>query len=166
MRVVPLHRDSRDRAESLVELLARANHLLTESLRAQVKWQGISGTEWRVLAALLERDGVAMTTLADMVLFKQPTLTKAVDRMERAQLVQRRTPNEDRRRTTVHLTERGRRIAAPLLARARQHDAALNRVFGENQSRELRSALVELIERVRDLPREGRAPRAKRGERE
>jgi DNA-binding MarR family transcriptional regulator len=84
--------------------------------------------------------------------------------MERAQLVERRTPNEDRRRTTVHLTDRGRRIAAPLLARARQHDAALNRVFGESQSRELRSALAELIERVRELPREARAPRGRRGE--
>jgi DNA-binding MarR family transcriptional regulator len=161
---VALHRDARERGESLVELLARANHLLTESFRAQVKWQGISGTEWRVLAALLEHDGVTMTALADFVLFKQPTLTKAVDRMERAHLVERRTPDEDRRRTTVHLTERGRRIAQPLYARARQHDAALSRVFGESESRELRTALTALIERVRELPREPRALRGRRQE--
>ena len=161
MRVAP---HSRERAESLAELLARADHLLTESFRAQVKWQGISGTEWRVLAALLDNDGVTMTALANLVLFKQPTLTKAVGRMERAQLVERRTPKEDRRRTTVHLTPRGRRVAAPLLAHAREHDAALNRVFGESESRELRSALAELIERVRELPRKGARRASKRSQ--
>jgi MarR family transcriptional regulator, organic hydroperoxide resistance regulator len=140
--------------ESLLELLARANHLLTESFHDQVRWAGLSMTEWRVLAALAEHDGAAMTELAELVLFKQPTLTKAVDRMERAQLVQRRTPAEDRRRTLVHLTERGRRIIGPLLQRADQHDILIEGVLGESLTRELRGALSLLIERIAELPRE------------
>src|ERR1700730_10991796 len=155
-------RDLSENDESLAELLARANHLLADSFQHQVKWHGLSATEWRVLAALSERDGLAMTELAEQVLFKQPTLTKAIDRMERAQLVQRRTPNEDRRRTLVHLSERGKRIAAPLLQSARQHDAAVNRALGDAASRELKAALLKLIDRVRTLPREHRAPRGGR----
>jgi MarR family len=42
--------------------------------------RGISATEWRILAALDAHDGATMTELAERVLFKQPTLTKAVDR--------------------------------------------------------------------------------------
>jgi MarR family transcriptional regulator, organic hydroperoxide resistance regulator len=152
--------DIQDNAESLAELLARANHLLADSFQQQVKWHGLSATEWRVMAALSEHDGLAMTELAELVLFKQPTLTKAIDRMERAQLVQRRTPNEDRRRTLVHLSDRGKRIVAPLLQRARQHEAAVNRALGDSASRELKAALQELINRVRELPREQRPPRA------
>ena len=159
MNVAPL-RDLPENDESLAELLARANHMLADSFQPQVKWHGLSATEWRVLAALSERDGLAMTELAEQVLFKQPTLTKAIDRMERAQLVQRRTPNEDRRRTLVHLSERGKRIAAPLLQRARQHDAAVNRALGDAASRELKAALLELIDRVRALPRPARGGQA------
>lgn len=148
--------------ESLVCLLARANHLLAEGFEEEVKWAGLSVTEWRVLAALSGREGIAMTELADLVLFKQPTLTKAIDRMERAQLVQRRTPSDDRRRTLVYLTERGSRISAPLLQRARQHESSLDRVLGEVQSRELKSALLGLIERLTPGPEEKRARRPAR----
>lgn len=159
MTVAPFRQEPRGREESLIELLARATHLLAESFQEQVKGHGFPVTEWRVLAALSERDGVPMTALAEQVLFKQPTLTKAIDRMERAQLVQRRTPSEDRRLTLVHLTERGRRLVAPLVARARQHDAAVNRTFGEAQSRELAAALRRFIDCVRELPRAQHPPR-------
>jgi DNA-binding MarR family transcriptional regulator len=149
--------DMAEREETLGGLLARASHLLTAGFSQQVKGHGISATAWRVLGALVERDGLTMTELAELVLFKQPTLTKAVDRMERDQLVQRRTPSEDRRRTLVYLTERGRRAAAPLVLRARQHDAAVARAIGEKAYRELQSALLALIGRLneQDVPTRG-----------
>jgi MarR family transcriptional regulator, organic hydroperoxide resistance regulator len=148
-------------ADTLADLLARANHLLAERLYQQVRWQGISPTEWRLLAALSARDGIAMNELADLVLFKQPTLTKAIDRMERAELVERRTPATDRRRTLVHLTERGRRAAAPLLQRAQRHAAAIDRLLGEVKARELKGALASLIARLAELPREPSAATAR-----
>jgi MarR family transcriptional regulator, organic hydroperoxide resistance regulator len=154
---VASYRQEEPQAETtLLDLVARANHLLGESFYRQVRWHGLAATEWRVLAALNERDGVAMTELADIVLFKQPTLTKAIDRMERAQLVERRTPSEDRRRTLVHLTERGRRISAPLVQQARQYEATVHRALGETASQELKAALAALINRLHDLPREPR----------
>lgn len=137
-----------EREESLGGLLARASHLLSAGFSQQIKGHGISTTAWRVLGALAERDGLTMTELAGLVLFKQPTLTKAVDRMERDQLVQRRTPMEDRRRTLVYLTDRGRRAAAPLVLRARQHDAAVARAIGETAYHDLKSALQALIGRL------------------
>lgn len=150
MSVAASRKEASQREASLTELVARANYLLSASFSGQVKGHGLSATEWRVLGALSAHEGLTMTELAQMVLFKQPTLTKAVDRMERAQLVQRRTPSEDRRRTLVYLTEQGRRAAAPLVLRARQHDTAVNRALGEAASRELKAGLTELIERLRD----------------
>jgi MarR family transcriptional regulator, organic hydroperoxide resistance regulator len=144
---------SRDHDESLSELLARANHLLSEAFSEQLKDHGLSATEWRILAALSEREGLKMTELAELVLFKQPTLTKAIDRMERAQLVERRTPDEDRRRTLVFLTERGRRVATPLVLRARQHDSMVTRALGAVATRELKAALTHLIDRLAELTR-------------
>jgi MarR family transcriptional regulator, organic hydroperoxide resistance regulator len=155
---VAADKEMAEREESLGGLLARASHLVSAGFSHQIKGHGVSATAWRVLGALAERDGLTMTELAELVLFKQPTLTKAIDRMERDQLVQRRTPTEDRRRTLVYLTERGRRAAAPLVLRARQHDAAVARAIGERAYHDLKSALLELIGRLseQDLPAAGR----------
>jgi len=71
--------------------------------------------------------------------------------MERTQLVQRRTPDEDRRRTLVFLTERGRRVVTPLVQRARQHDSTVTRALGVPVARELKAALSLLIERLLEL---------------
>ena len=121
----------RARQRNLTELLARANHLLAESLRAQLRAQGLSATEWRVLAALAKRDGLPMGDLAQTVLFRQPTLSKVIDRMEGALLIQRRMSTEDRRESLIDLTERGRKLAAPLLASARDREIWVARVLGK-----------------------------------
>jgi MarR family transcriptional regulator, organic hydroperoxide resistance regulator len=147
-----------EREENLGGLLARASHLLSAGFSPHIKGHGISATAWRILGALAERDGLTMTELADLVLFKQPTLTKAIDRMERDQLVQRRTPTEDRRRTLVYLTDRGHRAATPLVQRARQHDASVARAIGDTAYQDLKSALSALIRRLseQDLPARAR----------
>jgi DNA-binding MarR family transcriptional regulator len=153
---LPARAERRKREANLTELLARANHLMGESFYEGLKGHGLSMAEWRVLGALSEHDGLKMAELAELVLFKQPTLTKVIDRMERAQLVQRQTSSADRRCTIARLTDRGRRVAAPLLARLRQHEAALQRTLGAAATREIRAALVALVDRLAHLPREPR----------
>lgn len=135
-------------------------------VNGQVKWHGIGVSEWRVLAALTRRDGIAMSELADRVLFKQPTLTKAVDRMERAGLVERRTSERDRRRTIVRVTERGRTLAAPLIVRARESEAAMLAELGTAALGDLADRLRTLIERLSPKPGRNRATRRPRAPRE
>jgi DNA-binding MarR family transcriptional regulator len=148
MKVLSLPQPRRASEERFIDLLARANHVLAEGFHAQVRARGLSVTQWRVLAALAERDGVPMMDLAEQVLFKQPTLTKVIDRMERASLVQRRTPPEDRRRTLVDLTEKGRRLATPLLASARDHEAWVARTLGSAGFQKFRAMVVEIVDRL------------------
>jgi DNA-binding MarR family transcriptional regulator len=116
----------------------------------QLKSHGLSLTEWRVLKTLMVHDGMRMIDIAEHALSNQPTLTNAVGRMERSNLVQRRTPSEDRRGTRVHLTEHGERVALPLAALAQQRDRAVERALGASASRKLKVALVQLIELVRE----------------
>ena len=151
-----VHRTRRRRGESLFELLARADHALAQGFRAEIRAHDISATEWRVLAALLAHDGASMTELGADVGSKQPTLSKMIDRMEKVGLVERRVTDEDLRRALVHLTKRGRAVATPLLAQAREYDAAVSRAFGEAPSRELKTALLELIRLVQNRPHDKR----------
>jgi MarR family transcriptional regulator, organic hydroperoxide resistance regulator len=147
MKVVSLPQRRRAREERLIDLLARANHVLAEGFHAQVRARGLSVTEWRVLAALAERDGVPMMDLGQKVLFKQPTLTKVIDRMERTFLVSRRTAREDRRRALVDLTELGRQLATPLLASAREHEAWVARALGRAEYQKCRAVAAEIVDR-------------------
>jgi len=149
--------------ERLSDLLAQADHLMTERLYAQARWRRIGVIEWRVLAILTHQDGLTMSELAQRVLTKQPTLTKAVDRMERAGLVQRRTPDQDRRRTLVLLTEQGRQTAGPLVAEARAQESAVVSEQGEASMRQLRVLLRQLIDRMTGSERSdtGHPPRAR-----
>jgi MarR family transcriptional regulator, organic hydroperoxide resistance regulator len=160
-RVASQNRDHRP--ANLAELLTHANYLMSESFCDRLKAHGISAVEWRVLNALSADDGLKMTELAARVLFKLPTLTKVVDRMEEAQLVERRASVEDGRCAIARLTEHGHRVAAPLIAHSRPHEAAPQRMLGATATSKIKGALAELIDRLRHLPREVPAPRSRMG---
>jgi DNA-binding MarR family transcriptional regulator len=160
----------RSRQENLTELLARANHLLAEGFSIHLKAHGLSATEWRVLAALAERDGMPMMNLGQKVLLKQPTLTKVIDRMERALLVRRRLSAEDRRLALVDLCERGRQLAAPLLVSARDRELWVAGTLAKTDLRKCRALLAAIVDRLEEpswhrnqpLEAEARGPRPKR----
>jgi len=132
--------------ERLPDLLIKAHHLVTERLYAEVKSQGVGMIEWRILAALSGQNGLTMSDIANRVLTKQPTLTKAVDRMERQGLVARRTPEHDRRRTQVFLTDRGFEIASRLIAATRAREDATLAEHGDVNLRQLKTALGAMID--------------------
>ena len=93
----------------LAYLLARASHLVSSEFHARLAAAGIAVPVWRVLAVLHGRDDLVIGTLARMVLLKQPTLSKVLDRMIADGLVIRSPASDDRRRVPVAIPARGRR---------------------------------------------------------
>jgi DNA-binding MarR family transcriptional regulator len=110
-------------------LLAQASSAIYRAFDAKVRAAGLSSVEWRVLATLSDGDALTIGELAAEVLAQQPTLTKVVDRLEHAGLVERRDDPADLRRTLVHETERGRAKVAPLLAAAKAHERGVLAAF-------------------------------------
>jgi DNA-binding MarR family transcriptional regulator len=127
-------------------LLGQANQAVYKGFAARVRAAGLSSTEWRVLATLSDGDGLTIGELAGDVLAQQPTLTKLVDRMARAGLVERRGDDTDGRRTLVFETARGRTLVAPLLAQAKAHERATLAVFAPQEAEALKQALRVLCE--------------------
>jgi DNA-binding MarR family transcriptional regulator len=125
-------------------LLAQASYAVYKSFDARVRAAGLSSTEWRVLATLSDGDGLTIGELAREVLAQQPTLTKLVDRMERAGLVERRGDAADGRRTLVFESARGRARVAPLLAQAKAHERAALAGFTPHEAEALKRALRAL----------------------
>jgi DNA-binding MarR family transcriptional regulator len=106
-------------------LVARASHVILHDFHSLLKPSGMRVAEWRVLATLSGGDGYTVGALARATLFKQPTLSKLLDRLERRGLVRRTAGGIDLRHSMVELTPRGRQRIGPVVARARKHEQAV-----------------------------------------
>ncbi|HYB58266.1 MAG TPA: flavin reductase [Alphaproteobacteria bacterium] len=134
----------------LLYLLARASSQASAEFETRLKTLAVPIPHWRVLAALTDGKGVTVSTLARIVLLKQPTLTKVIDRMERLDLVERRESSSDRRQVLVRITREGRRLVRGLLRRAKRHEGEVLADYDAIERAQLKAALRALIERLAD----------------
>ncbi len=130
----------------LAYLLARASHLISSEFHAVVEASGLSLMEWRVMASLSGKESLSINELADIVLAKQPTVTKLVGRMQEAGWVTRGDAAHDKRQSLVRLTAAGRRKVQPLLLKAKAHEAQVVAQLGQAQAEQLKRVLERLID--------------------
>ena len=129
----------------LAYLLARASHLISSEFHAVVAASGLSLMEWRVMASLSGKPSLSVGELADIVLAKQPTVTKLVGRMEEAGWVRRVDATHDKRQSLVSLTPIGQRKVKPLLDKARAHEQGVVSELGTCEADRLKQLLMQLI---------------------
>ena len=133
----------------LLYLLARASSAASGGFHARLEERGVPVSTWRVLAVLHGAGEVTLGELSARCLFKQPTMTKIVDRLEAQGLVQRSAGTDDRRQRFVRLSEPGRAKVSSLVADARAHEARLLAGYAADEVDVLKRALRELIEHCR-----------------
>jgi MarR family transcriptional regulator, organic hydroperoxide resistance regulator len=128
----------------LAALLAQASSLISDEFHATLARKKIPALQWRVLACL--SDGpLPMGDLGRLILAKQPTVSKLIDRMEALGLVVRREDPASRRRTLVALTPEGSRLAAELIALALEHEASVLLPFSPEVVKVFIDVLRQLI---------------------
>jgi DNA-binding MarR family transcriptional regulator len=94
----------------LLQLLTRAERLLSRRLTPVLEAEGCSPDEWRVLDLLADGKGHFMTEVSEESFLPPGSLTRLVDRLVDDNLLYRRVDDVDRRRIRAHLTARGRRL--------------------------------------------------------
>ncbi|MFC7537111.1 MarR family winged helix-turn-helix transcriptional regulator [Sphingomonas sp. GCM10030256] len=95
---------------------------------------GVTSAQWRVMGQLIHHPGTRQAALAERLDIEPITLTRTVDRLEEAGLVERRPDPADRRVRQLHLTA----AAEPLVEKLRAIAAELNsQVFAGLQPNEL-----------------------------
>lgn len=125
-------------------LLARTSQLVSQEFHQELAARQIPAMHWRVLVTL--NDGpMHLTDLAKIVLEKQPTMSKIIDRMEKLGLVQRQPGVADRRSTLVSITADGRRVVRPLVRLAHKHEREVLAPLGDDNARVLVEVLRKLI---------------------
>lgn len=127
-------------------LLGRASYVMNKDFDGDVKAAGLSPLEWRTLATLSDRDGLTVGALCRKAVAQQPTLTKAIKRLDEAGLVRREDDAADLRKTRVFISARGREVAGELIRAAKKHEAQMVRSLGAAQIETLKSALSQILE--------------------
>ena len=130
----------------LAALLAQASYLISTEFHAIVQANGFSVSEWRVLASLMDREGLSIGGLAQLSVSKQPTVTRLLDRMEAKGYVERFAHESDRRVTMVRITPVGQTTVAHLIQQAKMHEQLVLEPFGLKRTESLKTTLRKIIE--------------------
>ncbi|OYX55103.1 MAG: MarR family transcriptional regulator [Micrococcales bacterium 32-70-13] len=139
--------------QGIIGRLHRVAASLTDELAVVFRAHGISAGEFDVLAAL-RRAGDPFertpTELAESTMITSGGLTKRVDRLEDAGLVQRRPSEHDGRARVVALTEAGRVLVDEAFTRHMANEHRLVGLLDEADRDALERALTNWMARLPD----------------
>src|SRR5262245_30589860 len=99
-----------DSLEQEVSLnLARTQDELFQQFMILFESKGISGSQYNVLRILRGKagDGTSCQEVACQMINRMPDITRLVDRLEKAELVERRRTPSDRRVVLIKITKKG-----------------------------------------------------------
>ena len=129
----------------LIRLQTRINLAITERVREL----GLSVPQCDVLTTLTEREGVSQQELAERLYVTKGNISGLIDRLEAAELVERRSIAGDKRSHAIYLTANGRKLAEQGIAVQRRFVAE---TLGPPAARPTRRAR-RLLVTTRDLVR-------------
>lgn len=130
-----------ERVDVLAPRLRLAVTRLARRLRRHGTAEALTPTQAALLATIERSGPMSLGALAAAEHLRPPTITAAVDRLERQGLVRRRTDDRDRRCVTVTVTAAGRRV----LARSRSRKDALLSAGLERLEPDERAVLAQAV---------------------
>jgi len=125
---------------------------------------GLSIPEWRILANLGRFGPLYAGELAERSSMDKPKVTRALQRLETAGIVQRAVDAEDRRQVRLALTRRGRAMFREIAALALDWEKQFLAPLSEAERRTLDRILTKLMRRGEDRSRSENARAARHAE--
>jgi DNA-binding MarR family transcriptional regulator len=122
--------------------------VLSHAFAEAVKPYGITATQYNVLRILrgAGNAGLCRNEVRDRLVAQVPDVTRLLDRMEEAGLIEREREAADRRMVTTRITVQGLRLLKAL----DEPVLALHRVQLGHLSRQQLTSLIELLSLARD----------------
>ncbi len=102
--------------ETLPFEISETAHALRKAFDRRACGMGVTRAQWKVLFRLERQPGLRQIELADMLDIEPITLSRIVDRLEEAQLVERVADPADRRAWRLHVTARSQPLIEKLRA--------------------------------------------------
>jgi DNA-binding MarR family transcriptional regulator len=131
--------------ENIGTMLAQVSRLMRRSFDERARAIGVTRPQWQVLSILNRNEGINQGGLADILEVEPITAGRMIDRLQDAELVERRADPEDRRAWRLYLTARGRELLNKLLPFSAQTvEIALDGIDEED-----RALLKAMLGRIR-----------------
>jgi DNA-binding MarR family transcriptional regulator len=137
-----------DRKETLDFILANISHLHHTRAHQLLEKIGLYRGQPPVLHYLWEKEGRTQTELAEKMKITPATMTKMLQRMEKAGFIQRRPDDTDQRVSRVYLTEAGRAIQCEVEGVWNSMDAEAFEGFTLEEKALLRQFLLQVRENL------------------
>src|SRR5690606_18668092 len=100
--------------ETLGFLISDVARMMRRRFDERARTSGATGTQWRTLKILERREGINQGQLAELLEVEPITACRMIDRLEEAELVERRRDPGDRRAWRIFLTPKARPVLAGL----------------------------------------------------
>ncbi len=97
-------------AKALAILMHDVSRMIRSRVDKAAQTIGLTSAQWRVLAYLARSEGSNQASLADHMDMEPITLSRHLDRMEAAGMLERQPNPNDRRAHRLYLTEAGREL--------------------------------------------------------
>jgi DNA-binding MarR family transcriptional regulator len=130
--------------------VVRTGSMLVDAFEQILKPHGITSAQFNVLRILrgAEPEGLCRNELRERLLTRMPDVTRLLDRMADAGLVERSREGEDRRRVRTRMTPKARRLVDKLdKIVAEEHQRRFGHV-SKNRLRELIDTLTEVRQKL------------------
>tara|TARA_R100000655_G_scaffold99442_2_gene143338 strand:- start:9 stop:464 length:456 start_codon:yes stop_codon:yes gene_type:complete len=108
---------------------------------------GLSTPEWRVLAHMAHREKMSVREIHDRVSLDKPSVSRAVSKLEKADLLAKSTNARDHRLVEIEVTDEGLEVFHKIAPEALVFEAAVLKTF----SAEERQQLGDLLTRLQDV---------------
>jgi len=135
-----------DYRKSPMMLISEISRLMGDKIREKVDDNPIQQKSGRLLLMeLSKRDGRTQLDLVNATHLKAPTISVALQKMEKDGYVLRKTDEYDQRATRVFLTEKGREIDDRIRRRIHEEEAQAMKDLTENEY----ETLVKLLTKIK-----------------
>ena len=122
--------------------IARRN--MEQIFRQMLRPRGLTVIEWHILRSLYEEDGQHASELARTVGRAATSFTPNLDKLQDRGFIERRADKVDRRAVRIFLTEAGKEHREEVLESARQIDAAVSKIFPQDEFMSFQRVLTAL----------------------
>lgn len=121
-----------------------ASRISSSLARHYEKTFNISRPEWRVLAVLAETPNLSALEVGDRTAMDKVAVSRAISKLVGEKYLKRDLAKEDKRRSSLRLTDKGQKIYKEIVPIAKQYESHILQQFNEEEVELLRNMLGKL----------------------
>ncbi|WP_240375669.1 MarR family winged helix-turn-helix transcriptional regulator [Bacillus piscicola] len=125
-------------------VLSRANRVVEDKIKEDIRKHGLNPTEFAVLELLFHKGDQPIQRIGEKILLSSGSITYVVDKLEQKRFLERKRCPEDRRVIFAAITEKGTELMKEIFPK---HQEAVQHMFHALDEEE-KKTLITLLKKV------------------